>query len=164
MLRFFQEQEGRVDRLLRIIDAPDQQAQIGGLVFEDILIFAFQNMWHLRDWALNDPQFGALDRRALRDEIETNAYLRVCADLANGSKHFSLNNPRTTIAQSDQRGMYCDSGKGIFQVLYYLESTDPSSPFHGMEVRQFLGECRQEWRRIIDRHYLSDVMGFLDAT
>jgi hypothetical protein len=160
MPRLFQEQVARVDRLLELVNAEDQQAALSGtLMFQDILIFACQSMWHIRDWVLNDPYFAAKDKSVLRREIETNQYLLVCADLANGSKHFVLNRPRTTIRESDRQGIWVVPGDGIFQIRYYLESGDHSGPFHGMEIRAFLSACRAEWQSIIERHYMSEVGG-----
>ncbi|WP_158756201.1 hypothetical protein [Dyella sp. S184] len=160
MLRLFQEQVARVDRLLDLVNAKDQEAALGGiLAFQDVLVFACQGMWHIRDWVLNDPYFAARDKAALRREIESNQYLLVCADLANGSKHFVLDRPHTSIRESDRQGISVVPGKGIFQVYYYLESNDRSGPFHGMEIRAFLTACRTEWQAIIDRHYMSEVDG-----
>lgn len=160
MLRLFQEQVARVDRLLKIVTAQDQQIDLGNaLAFDDVLMFACQGMWHIRDWVLNDPYFAAKDRKAVIREIEINPYLRVCADLANGSKHFTLNRPRTSVRQSDRQGLNIIPNDGVFQIYYYLESADRESMFHGMEIREFLTACRAEWKNIIDRHYMSEVDG-----
>lgn len=158
MPRNFKEQEERVDRLLRLINAKNETAGIGSLIFDDIILFSFQSLWHLRDWVLNDPNFGAADKRAMRNEIEKNEYLKVCADLANGSKHFTLTHPRTNVRESERQGIHLDTSEGIYQTFYYLESSDYSSPFNGMEIRTFLNQCRHEWHQIINKYYLSDAL------
>lgn len=153
----FQAQVERIDRLLEIVRAPNQTALTGQLQFEDILIFACQCMWHLRDWVLNDPNFRPKSKNALRDDIYREHCLRICSDLANGSKHLLLANPKTTVSFSDRHGVHVEDRKGIFQMKYYIRSHDRTDPYHGMEIRDFLAECRASWQKIIDKHYLSEV-------
>jgi len=54
----------------------------------------FQNCHHLKDWLQNDPSSGVskMDAEAL---INGSEMLRICADLANGSKHLKLRDTRT---------------------------------------------------------------------
>ena len=65
-----------IDRLLVIVLAADPWPMLGRLLYEDVLMFAFQSMWNLKDWVLNDPHFGAADLNALSDAITPR---RVCA-------------------------------------------------------------------------------------
>ena len=157
MERYFQEQVARIDRLMEIVRAPDQDSLTGRLQFEDVLIFACQCMWHLRDWILNDPEFRAKDKNGLRDDIHKERCLRICADLANGSKHLVLAHPKTSVSLSDRQGIHLETSKGIFQVKYYVRSSDGSDPYDGVEIREFLNECRTTWQRIIDKHHLSEA-------
>ncbi len=153
---FFQEQLQRVDRLMEIIVALDPAPLIGRLQYEDVLVFAFQSMWHLKDWILNDAFFGAADAGLLSREIHSEPCLQVCADIANASKHLTLTRPKTSAHVSDAAGMHLDASRGIFQVFYYVESK-PEDRYHGVEVRDLLVECRAAWQRLIDKHQLSDV-------
>ncbi len=54
----------------------------------------FQNCWHLKDWIKND----ASAPRTLADDIEDHCKrypsLLLSADVANGTKHLTLNRPR----------------------------------------------------------------------
>ena len=90
----FQDQLARVDRLMTIIEAKNPHNLAIGLQMIDITIFACQSMWHLKDWILNDSDFGAKDKNALKKDIHSSRCLLVCADLANGSKHLSLDRPK----------------------------------------------------------------------
>jgi len=63
MEKFYQEQVERIDRLMKIVEASDPYKVISGLSFYDIIVFTCQSMWHLKDWILNDPHFGASDQR-----------------------------------------------------------------------------------------------------
>ena len=152
----YKEQLERVDRLMTIIEANDQYELVGGLQTSDIVVFACQSMWHLKDWVLNDPSFGAKDVGELKNDIYTSKCLCVC-DIANGSKHLSLNRPKVGARLSDRTGIHLEPVKGIFRDIYYVVCCDPLDEWHGIEVGTLLRRCRDEWRSIIDRHWLSRV-------
>jgi hypothetical protein len=159
----FEEQMQRIERLLRIVDAKDSSKLLGTLTFYDVIIFACQSMWHLKDWILHDEEFGAADGEVLKRDIHAAHSLKVCADIANGSKHLLLKRPKvgTGAAISDREGLHFDSEAGIFQEFMYIQCPDKSDEFHGMEIRPFLHRCREDWRAIIDRHHLSNVYTWL---
>lgn len=157
MQRYFQEQVDRIDRLLKIVYAQDQTTLAGNLSFEDVLFFTCQCIWHLKDWVLNDAEFQAKDKDQLRNEIHSEQCLRICSDLANGSKHLVLAHPKTPFSLSPRIGINVEPAKGIFQVHYYVTSSDPTDPYHGMEIRELLRQCRDAWQNIIDRHYLGAI-------
>jgi hypothetical protein len=151
------EQWERVERLLQLVLAKDQTAACPGLQHYDLVILCIQSMWNLKDWILNDPQFGAKSLSELKQEILNTRILLVCSDLANGTKHFRLDNPKTDIAMSNHTGFYVDSVQGIFQERFYIIAPDTNDAFHRKEVRAFLQECRDTWSHIIDKHYLSYI-------
>lgn len=157
MEKCFQYQVERIDRLMKIVEADDPYHLASGLRAIDVMIFSCQSMWHLKDWILNDPEFGAKDYRALRADIHSSRCLLVCADLANGSKHLSLDQPKTGSILSQDTGIHIDTSKGIFQEFFYVVCPDILDEFHGMEIRTLLRRCRNQWENIINRHYLSKV-------
>lgn len=116
----FQHQLQRLDRLLSIIEADDQTQVTGELRFYDYVIFACLCTWHLKDWVLRDPEFGARDRKHLSDEIHAARCLLVCADLANGSKHLTLHSPKTGASIGDRTGVNIDSARRVFKTLYFV--------------------------------------------
>jgi hypothetical protein len=69
MEKFYQEQVERIDRLMKVVEANDPYKVISGLSFYDIIVFTCQSMWHLNDWILNDPHFGASDQAELSKDI-----------------------------------------------------------------------------------------------
>jgi hypothetical protein len=160
--RRYRDQLARIDRLLEIVAAPDQLSLAGNLAFEDVVMFACQSMWHLKDWLVADKSFHALDISRFLEDVHAAHCLMICADIANGSKHAALSRPKTSASLSDDAGIHLDGRMGIYQVFYYVVSADPSDPYHGMEVRPFLRECRATWQRIIDTHYLSGVQSWID--
>ena len=134
-------------------DAPHKSAT--GLLTIDVMMFACQSMWHLKDWIINDNNFGAKDKNALKQDIFSSRCLLACADLANGSKHLSLKSPQIGARMAGFAGMHIDSSKGIFRESHYVIYTDPSDEFHGMEIGTLLRRCRNRWDSIINRHRLS---------
>lgn len=157
MERDFRAQLERIDRLMKVIQSKDQISLSGGLDFEDIVMFACVCMWHLKDWVLNDPEFRPKDYNKLKSDLHTEKSLLVCADLANGSKHLVLKNPKVGVAfaDPDHTGLLWRPSEGIYQTLHYIVCDDRNDPFHGMEIRDFLAIARQAWERIINTHYCS---------
>lgn len=151
----FREQLDRVDRLMTIVEADNPHELAPGLLTIDVMIFACQSMWHLKDWILNDSDFGAKDRDALKDDIYTSRCLLACADLANGSKHLSLDRAHVGGRIADLAGTHIETSKGIYRELHYVVCADSSDEFHGMEIGTLLRRCRDRWNTIIIRHWLS---------
>ncbi len=56
----------------------------------DFLYAFFENAFHLRDWLLDS---GATSEADLDGLFATNADMRLCRDLANSHKHYSLRHP-----------------------------------------------------------------------
>ena len=163
MEKCHQHQLARIDRLMKIVEADNPYELVKGLMTIDVMIFACQSMWHLKDWILNDAEFGAKDDTELRTEIYSCHCLLVCSDLANGSKHLSLKRPHVGSTLSEEAGIHIDSSKGICQELYYVVCPDVSDECHGMEVRTLLRRCRNEWEKIISRHHLANVYDLLES-
>ena len=144
-----------------IVEADNPHELASGFLSIDVIIFACQSMWHLKDWILNDSDFGAKDKDALKEDIHSFRCLLVCADLANGSKHLTLNRPKIGSRISDFAGMHIETSKGIFRELHYVVCADASDAFHGMEVRTLLRRCKDRWNSIINRHHLSNLDDWL---
>ena len=151
----FREQLERVDRLMTIVEADNPYKLATGLLTIDVIMFGCQSMWHLKDWILNDADFGAKDKDALKKDIYSSRCLLACADLANGSKHLSLNRPNFGSRIGDRTGVHIETSKGIYRELHYVVCANPSDEFHGMEIGTLLRHCRERWNSIINRHWLS---------
>jgi hypothetical protein len=65
---------------------------------EDYIYALFQCAYHLRDWLQNS---GAACQRELDELMSRNPALKLCRDVCNGSKHFTLDQRTTT----DQIGL-----------------------------------------------------------
>jgi hypothetical protein len=66
----------------------------------DFLYAFFENAFHLRDW-LSDT--GAVTKEQLDALFSSSVEMRLCRDLANAHKHFSLNRPSQPEPPSEAR-------------------------------------------------------------
>jgi len=82
----FLDQFNRVKRFLNRIEAQDRDST----AYDDDLWAFFQNCYHLKDWIKNDPSVGYDIRNGVEVFVNNNKELRICADLANRSKHLEL--------------------------------------------------------------------------
>jgi hypothetical protein len=55
--------------------------------YDDDLHHFMQDCWHLKDWIKNDPTTGI--GNSIETKVAVYKYLRIAADLANGSKHLN---------------------------------------------------------------------------
>jgi hypothetical protein len=85
--RSFRDQLDRVRRLRARLDFHNRPRP----EYEDDLWSFFQNAWHLKDWLKNDPTVPASFATSLEGLIEGHDSLMIVADLANRTKHRSLN-------------------------------------------------------------------------
>jgi hypothetical protein len=81
------EQKARMERLFNKIN-PKTGFHGNQIEYEDNLWFFFQTAWHLKDWIKNDPAIRTnLSIETIANNVKS---LRICADLANRSKHLEL--------------------------------------------------------------------------
>ena len=89
----------------------------------DKVISFFEGVHHLKDWLQNDLSSG-IDKEACEDLINDHKCLKICADLANGSKHLRLSNARTgdlttAIIRND---VTVSVGTGTIAYRFYVQS------------------------------------------
>lgn len=94
----YQEQVARVRRFLARVDAssvnpklelpPEKQTE-----YEDMLYAFFQNCWHLKDWIKNDITAPTTLAGPIETLCQRYQSLMLSADIANASKHLTLNRP-----------------------------------------------------------------------
>lgn len=89
----------------------------------DMTLCFFEAVHHLKDWLGNDPASG-LSKHDGDALIEPSPTLKLCADLANGSKHLLLASTRTgdlstTISRNDVNILV---GPGTVAHRFYVQS------------------------------------------
>lgn len=158
MEKYYQCQIDRVDRLMEIITSKDENQHLGDVLrFEDVIFMAYQGMWHIKDWILNDSQFSTY-KNTLNQRIHQSNVLRVCADLANGSKHLALHQPKIGTSGavfSEARGIHVE--KGIYRRFFYVDCSDVNNEYHGSEIRDLLVSARREWELILSEQYQREL-------
>jgi hypothetical protein len=89
------EQWERVQRYLERLQGYMVPHDVDGhRVLDDAYAF-FQNCHHLKDWLKNDPESG-LTGQEVEAVVSGSPDLKLCADVANGTKHLSLNRKSRT--------------------------------------------------------------------
>jgi len=97
----FLEQFERVKRYLNKVEDQDRDST----AYDDDLWSFFQNCYHLKDWIKNDLDIGDGIRKTVEKFVQSNKELRICADLANRSKHLELNEPPREDAKVTSRSV-----------------------------------------------------------
>jgi hypothetical protein len=77
-----------------------QAAQAGSQDQADYLSAFFENAFHLRDWLLDT---GAVTPVQIKALFDGHVQMRLCRDLANAHKHFSLKKPSQSEPPSEVR-------------------------------------------------------------
>jgi len=153
----YQEQLARVRRFLARVDAssvnpklelpPEKQTE-----YEDMLYAFFQNCWHLKDWIKND----ATAPRTLANPIETlcTQYqsLKLSADIANSTKHLTLNRPPRVGGRVVAEIMVrlTDSfvtGESTSEVRYQYKITDDAG--NSYDALAMARQAVQDWETLI---------------
>jgi hypothetical protein len=147
------EQYQRVQRYLgRIQDQERDRTE-----YEDDLWSFFQNCWHLKDWLAYDDSGVPLVLRAklCGDELKTflqqYTNLRICADLANRTKHLKLKKPWLDAkARGDIRVDFTEEATPIR--LEYRIVLGDNSDYDALDVAR---QAVEEWDAILVEHGLS---------
>lgn len=94
--------------------------------YQDVVYAFFQNCWSLKDWIINS---GALSKEKI-EEVEkffhSNMDMKICRDIANGSKHLLIKEPSIDPNISIARREYSLSlgGTPKIEVVYWIEAKD----------------------------------------
>jgi len=113
----FLKQFERVKRSLRKIEIENQDRD--STEYDDDLWHFFQDCHHLKDWIINDPdipdEVKGIETKVgenIEKFVSNNKELRVCADLANRSKHLELTRHSREDAKVTSRNVNIDLNLG----------------------------------------------------
>ena len=126
-------------RALRTVDSGEQHP-------EDYVYAFCQNAYHLRDWLQNS---GAASQRDLDELMARTPALKLRRDVCNGSKHFVLDQRRTSTDHIGLMREYVpppvtDREPGERLRLLTVEGQDGSVNF--FEIEDLLEQCVGAWR------------------
>ena len=71
----------------------DREHTRDSLYNQDVVYAFFQNCWSLKDWIINSSILSEEKVGVIKDFFYTNTDMKICRDIANGSKHLSINKP-----------------------------------------------------------------------
>jgi len=112
----------------------------------------FINCYHFKDWLKNDPASG-LSNQEVEDFVDKSANLRLCGDLANGSKHAVLTRARvdkSTRLKSRKFKFDMHAGQGehnpfpTLAVKYVIEANGVTYDTFGLAT-----DCLKEWQSFL---------------
>lgn len=111
----------------------------------DTVLSFFEAIHHLKDWLVNDPMSGITKNEA-ESLINRSPMLRLCADLANGSKHLSLTRSRTGDRSTDiaRNDVTVFVGTGTAAHRFYVQSGNKEH-----EVRDIAEAAVGEWTQFL---------------
>jgi hypothetical protein len=146
------QQYRRVRRYLERIQDQDRDR----IEYEDDLWSFFQNCWHLKDWLINDedqsvsPELRDELKHRLSDGLGPYANLRICADLANRTKHLKLKNPWADAkARGDIKLDFTEEATPTR--LEYRITLDDNTEQSAVDVAR---QAVEEWEHILADHAL----------
>lgn len=139
-------QWARVQRaLIRIENNKNRQEE----EYEDDVWFFFQNCYHLKDWIIHDDT-NPISSKTVEADIERNLELKLCADLANRSKHLKLTKKPRKDAKISSKDLTIDCatagfpGEGRWHYDFVVSWEDSS-----MEAIKLAQESVKEWAKLL---------------
>lgn len=114
--------------------------------YRDELFTFFLNCYHLKDWLKNDSNF-QVNGSTVENFINGNDDLKICADICNGHKHFSLNNPRSTESPTvggQNISLKLGAGEPEISIKFIIDTN--SGPRDGFELAT---NCLKLWEDFI---------------
>jgi hypothetical protein len=113
----------------------------------DFLYAFFENAFHLRDW-LKDA--GAASDNDLNTFFASSADMRLCRDLANAHKHYSLRSPSQPAPPSEAREYAPGNGNLCFDVSLVILSDGTKHDAFELATR-----ILRAWEDFISSHVVS---------
>jgi hypothetical protein len=153
----WQEQYQRVLRWLRRIEQP-AEGEIDADEYGDFLYSFFQNCWHLKDWIKNDSSLP----QDMRDEIVREAHkiesLQFCADLANRTKHLTLDKfsrKNATLWQIDSIKIGdAKTGEPLSEAKIGFVIASPEVPDALGTATDLVRQAVKDWEQLLRNHKL----------
>lgn len=119
---------------------------------EDFMWAFFQNAWHIKDWLKNDPSLTPDQKAAISTEVHATESILLCADLANGSKHFGTDRSRDKIGARDQ-SIQLSINENRQLISDHMIVTGNGRRMTALELSRWI---LNDWRDLLVRHRLLD--------
>jgi hypothetical protein len=155
----------RVKRYLAKVN-PSTKYHGNQIEYEDNLWSFFQNAWHLKDWIKNDS---AIIKIPIEKIIGKYNSLKICADMANRTKHFQLTTANRLDAKHIRTDVTVKLPVNLNDILTSTEKPYPIIKASGStynyviedkygntyEAIGLANEIVEDWKNIISKHIIN---------
>jgi hypothetical protein len=132
----------QLDRVRRYLDRVRAQESPRYVIdYQDDVWSFFQNCWHLKDWVKHDPLIPERQKHQIKLAVEASRVLAVANDIANGTKHLELYDPRAPAEYAHTRLNTTDAVSQVECVILV-------DGIH-MNASVVAEECLSEWISIL---------------
>jgi hypothetical protein len=144
------------DRARRFLDRVQSLEPRRDVDYQDDVWAFFQNCWHVIDWLGHDRLVPRALREQIISEVLVSKMLRVCRDMANGTKHRKLTR-RGKKAPPRPRAVHLYTSTSIVPggpTLIDCWIKFPRRKVQLRSAREVATHCLLEWERILNAHGL----------
>jgi hypothetical protein len=138
-----QEQFARLQRYVSRI----RRAGASDEGYDDLIAF-FMHAWHFADWASNDSTVG-LTLKQIQQEAKTYPALAICADIADGIKHFQLTKPSRDFARVTHKDIQVFEGSDRPATAVYTFTLPDGSTRDALALAE---QIVTDWRALLARY------------
>jgi hypothetical protein len=142
----------QLDRTRRFLDRLQSGDPRRDIDYQDDVWAFFQNCWHIKDWLQHDNRVPKGTRARAIAAAHASRILRVCRDMANGTKHRKLTHrdksrppPRARAVHMWTSTRIVPGGPTTIDCLLKF----PQRKVRLRSAREVAAECLEEWIKIL---------------
>ena len=118
---------------------------------EDDLLCFFMHCWHLKDWIKHDATLPSSIAPRVEEDVNKRRSLRICADIANRTKHLTLTNKRLD-AKIDRKYIEAYDGVERDATATYGVTLDDGSTVDAHSIAE---EAVDDWKALFSAYNIS---------
>jgi hypothetical protein len=141
----YRDQLDRTRRFLGRVEATSAQSDVR---YQDDVWCFFQNCLNLYDWIQNELRLSEATKAQIRADVDAVPCLRICYDIANGTKHYKLTSAKVGARHSHINTRITVREDTVVDCAIELEDGTRLS------ARKIARECMIEWERILKQNNL----------
>jgi hypothetical protein len=148
----------QLDRTRRFLDRVQSADSRRDVDYQDDVWAFFQNCWHIKDWLTHDYRVPKRIRDRVVAAARASRVLRICRDMANGTKHSKLTRRNKTRPPPRARAMHMWTNTVIVpggQTTMDCLLKFPHRKVRFRSARVVAVECLEEWIKILQAHGLN---------
>lgn len=134
----------QLDRARRFLSRMQSTEPRRDVDYQDDVWAFFQNCWHIKDWIANDPIIQNEVKNRLEKTIKASSTLKVCYDLATGTKHRDVRKPQAFAQHAHTNTTITPGVETKLDCIFEFEGGKTQS------AREVAEECMNEWYSILE--------------